>query len=108
MLTPRWCEHSGRFAEALVLTYYIEMSFSVHERFSRKTSYRESSIEIAKFLDRSLTSEDASGFSIMPFGNIISAVGHDTPDDMTELPSHGGNSNQLMFVLAFFLEPEVS
>ena len=55
-----------------------------------------------------MTSEDSSGFRVIAFWDVVSAVGHDSPDDMTQLVGCGGNGNQVMFVLPMFLPPKIT
>jgi hypothetical protein len=55
-----------------------------------------------------LTIEDSSGFWIIAFWDIVSAVSHDSPNDMAQLIGDGCNSNQVMFILAMFSSPKIT
>jgi hypothetical protein len=55
-----------------------------------------------------LTIEDSSGFWIIAFAYVISAVGHYSPDHMTQLVGHGSSSNKMVFVLAMLSPPKIT
>jgi len=55
-----------------------------------------------------LTSEDSSGFWIIAFADIVSAVGHDSPDDMAQLVGDSSGSNKMVFILAMFSPPKIT
>jgi hypothetical protein len=54
-----------------------------------------------------LTIEDSSGFWTIAFRDVVSAVGHDSPNDMAQLVGSGRDSDQVMFILAMFFTPKV-
>jgi len=53
-----------------------------------------------------LTIEDSSGFWIIAFWDIVSAVSHDPPND--KFVGDSSNSNQVVLILAMFSPPKIT
>ena len=54
-----------------------------------------------------MTSEDSSGFSEWPLGQVVTAIGQDSPRDVAELDGRGGHRGEVVDAFTAFAQPVV-